>query len=58
MKLLTPSGKMLQNKIRSLIKYAEETKYSIDDKNLDMNIREEQLKQSIISLVNKSILVK
>ena len=57
MKLLVPSGKTIQYKINKLMKYMDTAQYDTDEtKNMEM--MEEEVKRSIISLVNRSILVK
>jgi len=57
MKLLVPSGKTIQYKINKLMKYMDTAQYDTDEtKNMEM--MEEEVKRSIISLVKRSILVK
>ena len=57
MKLLVPSGKTIQYKINKLMKYMDTAQYDTDEtKNMEM--MEEEVKRSIISLVKRSVLVK
>ena len=57
MKLICPSGKTIQFKINKLLKYMDTAQYDTNEtKNMEM--MEEEVKRSIISLVKRSILVR
>ena len=53
--LITVNGSKFENKIKTLIKHFNNSKFSTNEKE-DKLIREEQLKQAIINVLNHSIL--
>ena len=57
MKLITVSGMMFENKVKSLIRYYGKQTFS-EDPNENLRIAEEQLKQSITRILGNSLLTK